>query len=618
MKKRSLGVFTLLFIFVLNSFAMTAVAANSMAEMQAEYEQMKALVEEKMSAATIKDENPATTGNSEFSEDSKLIILVYDKLTENKMLDIAKYIAADENAEVWLYPLRGNIEKLKLQANNECSKKLFGEYLGSDTAAYKEADILQEACDKLNSSNATRKILCGVFDVNVSGQPERYKYHLDYLRELRMNNPQIQYMYEVDYSPGDDLNWDGVFNFKKTGYEELLYYYADYERTTGTVTIQKGKADKNILVVAESSKAELLHIGGYLATTETIQKYASKSKVKGVSLAYNKMDISRSTSPKNIAIALFTINDEVGSTASDEFRFMVKNAESVSVYTKSTPGGGKAGAKVSYNQKSDNEVENLYAPEPSPVEEEKSESIFGSDKRTFSIDAGSPVQKKSSGFFDTVKKIISGIFSVIFNLIKIALIVLIGLLIFHKKFRGNFFAWLFATKYGPKIQTLYEKIQTFIAQFFVMRKKFKGNASLQGKFVFISHASLDMKKQASPVAALVAELEAMGVPCWTSENGIEAGEDYNEILPIAIKKCHMMLFFISPISISSEEVESEVIAAKREKKKLVPIQIVDFDLFANDKWQHLLSQYQVKPLYNSDPEEVKKLAQKIKEVYDAI
>ena len=126
MKKRSLGVFTLLFIFVLNSFAMTAVAANSMAEMQAEYEQMKALVEEKMSAATIKDENPATTGNSELSEDSKLIILVYDKLTENKMLDIAKYIAADENAEVWLYPLRGNIEKLKLEIGYVLSDYYWG------------------------------------------------------------------------------------------------------------------------------------------------------------------------------------------------------------------------------------------------------------------------------------------------------------------------------------------------------------------------------------------------------------------------------------------------------------------------------------------------------------
>lgn len=616
MKKGSLALFSLLFIFVLNSFAMIAAAANGVADMQAEYEQMKAIVEEKISAATQTDEKPVTTGNAELSEDSKLIILVYDKLNENKMLDIAKYIAADENAQVWLYPLRGNIDKLKLKANNECIKKLFGEYLGSDTAAYKEADILQEACDKLNSSNAVRKILCGVFNVNVSGQPERYKYNIDQLKEIRMNNPQIQYMYEVGYVTGDDLNWDNVFDFEKTGYEYTSY--DTYYRDEGTVVIQKGKADKNILVIAQSSKAELLHIGGYLATTQTIQKYASKSKIKGVSLAYNKMDISRSTSPKNIAIALFTINDEVGSTASDEFRFMVKNAESVYVYTKSNSGGGTAGAKVSYDKTKDDEVVNLYAPELSPEEENESKSIFGSDKRTFSIDAGSPVQEKSSGFFHTVKKIVSGIFSLVFKLIKIALIVFAGLLIFHKKFRGNFFAWLFATKYGPKIQIIYERIQGFIAQFFVMRKKIKGNASLQGKFVFISHASLDMKKQASPVAALVAELESMGVPCWTSENGIEAGEDYNEILPIAIKKCHMMLFFISPISISSEEVESEVIAAKREKKKLVPIQIVDFDLFANDKWQHLLSQYQVKPLYNSEPEEVKKLAQKIKEVYEAI
>ena len=163
---------------------------------------------------------------------------------------------------------------------------------------------------------------------------------------------------------------------------------------------------------------------------------------------------------------------------------------------------------------------------------------------------------------------------------------------------------------------MYEKIVDFISQFFVTRRKLKGNASLQGKFVFISHASVDLKKQASPVAALIAELEAMGVPCWTSENGIEGGEDYNEILPIAIKKCHMMLFFISPVSISSEEVESEIIAAKREKKKLIPIQIVDFDLFASDKWQHLLSQRQVTPLYTANPEDVKKLAEKIKKVYD--
>ena len=617
MKKRSLALFTLLFIFVLNSFAMSVTATNSMAEMQAEYEQMKAVVEEKMSAATIKDESPATAGNSELSEDSKMIIYVYEKLSEDDMLDIATYAAADENAEIWLYPLRGKTAKMKIEANNECSKKLFGEYLGSDTAAYKDEDILQEACDKLNSSSASKKILCVEIDVNVNGEPQRAKYHLDYLEEMRINNPDIHYMFETGYMISQDVYKDFLFRLEPLGYEQIGNYTASYEREKGTVTIQKGKADKNILVVAKSSKAELLHIGGYLATTETIQKYASKSKVKGVSLAYNKMDISRSTSPKNVAIALFTINDEVGSTASDEFRFMVKNAESVSVYTKSTPGGGKAGAKVSYNQTKDNEVENLYAPEPTPQEEEEDKSIFGSEKRTFSINAGNPVQKKSSGFFDTVKKIISGIFSVIFKLIKIAILILIGLLIFHKKFRGNFFAWLFSTKYGPKIQTIYEKISDFIASFFVAGKKLKGNASLQGKFVFISHASIDMRKQGSPVAALVSELESMGVACWTAEKGIEAGEDYNEILPVAIKKCEMMLFFVSPVSINSEEVESEIIAAKREKKKLIPIKINDFDLFANEKWQHLLSQYQVTDLFTSNLEEVKKMAEKIKKIFDA-
>ena len=126
-----------------------------------------------------------------------------------------------------------------------------------------------------------------------------------------------------------------------------------------------------------------------------------------------------------------------------------------------------------------------------------------------------------------------------------------------------------------------------------------------------------MRKQGSPVAALVSELESMGVACWTAEKGIEAGEDYNEILPVAIKKCEMMLFFVSPVSINSEEVESEIIAAKREKKKLIPIKINDFDLFANEKWQHLLSQYQVTDLFTSNPEEVKKMAEKIKKIFDA-
>ena len=493
--------------------------------------------------------------------------------------------------------------------------KLFGEYLGSTTAAYKEADLLQEACNKLNSSNDAEKILCAQIDVNVDGEPQRAKYRLDYLEDLRLNNPDIKYMYETNYMINQDVHKDFLFRVENLGYERN--FHSDYNRKTGTVVIEKGKADKNILVVAKASKAELLHIGGYLATTQTIQKYASKDKIKGVSLAYNKMNISRSTSPKNVAIALFTINDEVGSTASDEFCFMVKNAENVYVYTKTTPGGGTASAKTTYNQKADNKVENLYAPEES-VKSSKSAISYNFDKRESPFTYGKNEKTISgSGFLGIIKKVITSVLALIWILVRLALLAFAILMIFNKKFRGNFFAWLFNTKHGPKFQSVYEKIVNFISSLFVAGKKLKGNASLQGKFAFISHASVDLKKQGSPVAALIAELESIGVPCWTSEKGIGVGEDYNEILPVAIKKCEIMLFFISPVSISSEEVESEIIAAKREKKKLIPIQISDFDLFANEKWQHLLSQYQVAPLFTANPEDVKKMAEKIKTVFES-
>lgn len=603
MKKQAV-IFTLLFIIVFNSFSLFTVTATSFSEMKADYEEMKAIVEEKMESTEKEISYPASLpsakGEVEVVEGTKHIIVVYEKLTEDDMLSIARYNAADEEAEIWLYPLRGDIKNLKVEANDECTAKLFGDYLGNTTQTYKEADILTNAVDKLNSSNAAQKILCAKFNVNIDGEPERNKYSYDFLDELRMSNPAIQYLYATDYNPGDDLSWDEVFNIEKLGYEYSgdRYYY----REEGKVVIEKGKADKNILVIVNSSKAELLHIGGFLATSENYEKYLDKSRIKNAAIAYNKINISRTVKPKNIAIALFTITDDVGSTASDEFTFMVKNAEDIDIYTKTVPCGGTSGT---YNKSADDKIENLYAPE------ESTDESTGS----FSIDVGG-FEKEETGFFGWVKKAFSVILAIIGSIIRLALLIFVGLLIFHKKFRGNFLAWIFSSKYGPKIQGIYEKIVDFVSQFFATRKKLKGNASLQGKFVFISHASVDLKKQGSPVAALIAELESMGVPCWTSENGIEGGEDYNEILPIAIKKCHMMLFFISPVSISSEEVESEIIAAKREKKKLIPIQIVDFDLFASDKWQHLLSQRQVTPLYTANPEDVKKLAEKIKKVYD--
>ena len=279
MKKQAV-VFTLLFIMVFNSLSLFTVSATNMQDMKAEYEEMKAIVEEKIQdvekPVSFPSSLPSTKAEGKISEGTKHIIVVYEKLTEDDMLDIAKYTAADEEAEIWLYPLRGDIKNLKVEANDDCTAKLFGDYLGNTTSAYKDADILKEAVDKLNSSNAAHKILCAKFNVNIDGEPERNKYSYDFLDELRMNNPAIQYLYDTDYNPGDDLSWDDVFNIEKLGYE----YCSDtlYNREKGTVVIEKGKADKNILVIVNSSKAELLHIGGFLATSENYEKYLAKAK----------------------------------------------------------------------------------------------------------------------------------------------------------------------------------------------------------------------------------------------------------------------------------------------------------------------------------------------------
>ena len=116
---------------------------------------------------------------------------------------------------------------------------------------------------------------------------------------------------------------------------------------------------------------------------------------------------------------------------------MVKNAEHVYVYTKTTSGKGTSGT---YNKSADDKVENLYAPEETS-DDETSHLVVSS--RTF--------EKEETGFFGWVKKAFSVILLVIGSLIRLGLLIFAGLLIFHKKFRGNFLAWIFNSKYGPKI-----------------------------------------------------------------------------------------------------------------------------------------------------------------------
>ena len=317
---------------------------------------------------------------------------------------------------------------------------------------------------------------------------------------------------------------------------------------------------------------------------------------------------------------MFTVNDEIGDMATEAFEVTVKNAEFVDVYYKTTPGCGTVSAKTTYDKKQDDEIRNLYAPAETTTDKIDSDSKTTGEtpggitfKKSTSTGKTSGTASKIGGFF---LGLVSWILRLVIIVLYFGILALVGLLIFNKKFRSNALNKLYSTKYGPKIQDYLNQAMEFINSLFFERKRIKTAANLDGKYAFISHASVDYNAPGSIITALIAELKKQGVECWTSEDGIKTGEDYNEVLPLAIDNCEMMLFFISPASINSTEVESEIIAAKRLRKKLIPIQISDFDLFANSKWQHILAQYQVTKLLSTDANEIAEMAKHIKAVFD--
>jgi len=477
-------------------------------------------------------------------------------------------------------------------------------------SAYKDVDIPKQACDYLNGLSDVQKILVidlylenGVFDEG----GDTPTYTIPWAKSLVADNPEIVFVGNFNYVIDGAPTNHSFFDLASLGYEYCPY--VDYDRQDGKVVIQEGKIDDNIIVIAKAEKSDLLYISGYLASSATAQKYASKNSIKGVSLGYNHLNIEKNKSPKNMAFAMFTINDEVGDMATEAFEITVKNAESVNVYYKATPGSGTASKSATYNKAQDDEIRNLYAPEDTGNEKsaETIDSVFA-DKNN----SGSALSKVGNVVLMVVKSILRLVLIVVY----FGILAFIGFMVFNKKFRANVLSKLYSTKHGPKIQEKLSKVVSFINSLFFERKKIKAAANLNGKYIFISHASVDYNAPGSIITALIAELKKLGVDCWTSEDGIKTGEDYNEILPLAIDNCEMMLFFISPASINSTEVESEIIAAKRLRKKLIPIQISDFDLFANSKWQHILAQYQVTKLLTADASEISEMAKHIKTVFD--
>lgn len=88
----------------------------------------------------------------------------------------------------------------------------------------------------------------------------------------------------------------------------------------------------------------------------------------------------------------------------------------------------------------------------------------------------------------------------------------------------------------------------------------------------ISYASEDMKIAMEIRTLLV----GTGAACWMAPDSIELGEPYTRAIPRAIRGSHCFLLLFSKWSDVSEDVNNEIILARKHKKQVVPIRIEDY------------------------------------------
>jgi hypothetical protein len=95
---------------------------------------------------------------------------------------------------------------------------------------------------------------------------------------------------------------------------------------------------------------------------------------------------------------------------------------------------------------------------------------------------------------------------------------------------------------------------------------------------FISYSTRDQEF----ADRLYADLQAKGVRCWFAEHHMEPGKKVHEQIDEAIRLYERLLLILSPASMSSEWVNTEIAKARkreiREKRRMLfPVRLVDFE-----------------------------------------
>lgn len=584
---------------------------------------------------------PEYTGvNKNAAEVNERINIVFDnsghEYVKEMLINVLIAASAAENTDVWLYPIAGSNEAIKVEPTKEFVEKNFAKYTKSSNE-FKEENILDKAVNELvsDTSVATKRLI-----MYVDGSTENIR------SEYSMSGPIYNHMdsypdvhftmfnasgsvYSPFFSSYQRDNYEIVSGEELPGFVLVKNGYsaceATYAKESGVVTIDKGKADNNIFVLAideghdwEYHDDGEAYLGGCAMGASTYKTYLAKSKVKGVAVSYNHIVAEYERDKSSFAAALYTLDGDVVNPQEETICIPVKNASKVTVYHRETKGAGVCSADTAYKTSQDKDIVNVYAPEEGEEESSGLGILSNGDKEA--LDEVWDYSQEESGikkFFKGAKMVIGGIFRSIFTLLKILLVVGVIACLASGKVRSYLQLKILATKLGPLYEKLIVKIKTMMKDISNAGRKIKGTADLNGKYIFISKASADMIAPNNRIELVVCELEKRGIQCWTSEKGIKPGQNYNLILPEAIRKCALFLLFVSPMSVKSSDVVSEIGTAKEYKKSIIPVQIEPFDLFKQfPDWAYMLKQYQKTDLFQSKPDEIKALADYIEQTFN--
>lgn len=583
------------------------------------------------------------TANKNTAEITERVNIVFDNTghedVKQMMMRVLETAVIAENSAIWIYPIAGSVEPVKVEPTKDFVETNFNTYSKSSNELKEENMVARAYADLESDGSVTTKRL--ILYANYKTEELRPEYDL-YTGMSNYIKSNKNIIFSSFYSTGS-MAEENYFDYQlrqlgnieglsdKTLYSFFLvkngYSACEsvYDKEKGILKIEKGKADNNIIVFANNNSVDNmvsrlgdkfagpapLYIGGCMMGTAAYEDYQKKSTVKGVALSYNHIAAETYSSDVDFSMAAFTADGVTVNPAADDMYIPVVNANKIEVYHRSKKGAGVCGVETSYNAGQDRTIANVYA----PIIEETEEKTPTKNKNTSTLSSKLNSTKEESTpkkILSAVLNVIGTIFRLLFALLRLAIIVFLALFIFYRKFRSYIQLKILNTKFGPTYENLVKKVMKIIRDISGAGAKIRGTTDLKGEYIFISKASADMAVPNNRVELVVKELESRGVKCWLSETGIKPGQDYNVVLPEAIKNCTLFLLFVSPMSVRSSDVVSEIGTAKEHKKTIIPVQIEPFDLFKDfPNWAYMLKQYQKTDLFKSTQEDIKALADHI-------